>query len=200
MHIGLNCNSAIELDYGKISFLHIFLFVFEGNNHYFKLEYNEKNYNVIGLSMNKNSENPNKTVVKISDPAKTQKNNTGIIFLGIFILIAISAIIYMMVSSTPETSELVKNISVVLFVFSFILLAVMTILLFIQIVNLTNLMKDEVKPILRSTRETVNDIKGTVSFLGDKAVSPVIDTNAKIAGINKIIKILIPKKEEKKGS
>ncbi|HPJ66089.1 MAG TPA: hypothetical protein PK243_11250 [Flexilinea sp.] len=150
--------------------------------------------------MNNDLENSNKTVVKISDPVKKQKSNKGIIFLGLFILVAISAIIYMMVCSTPETSELVKNISVVLFVFSFILLAVMTILLFIQIINLTNLIKDEVKPILKSTKETVNDIKGTVSFLGDKAVSPVIDTHAKIAGINKIIKVLIPKKEEKKGS
>lgn len=150
--------------------------------------------------MNKDSGDPNKKVVEISDPVKTKKNNTGIILLGIFILLTISGIIYLMVRSTPETSELVKNISVVLFVFSFILLVVMTILLFVQIVNLTNLFKDEVKPILRCTRDTVNEIKGTVSFLGDKAVSPVIDTHAKIAGINKIIKILIPKKEEKKGS
>ena len=54
--------------------------------------------------MNNDLENSNKTVVKISDPVKKQKSNKGIIFLGLFILVAISAIIYMMGCSTPETS------------------------------------------------------------------------------------------------
>ncbi len=95
-----------------------------------------------------------------------------------------------------ETSELVKNISIVLFAFTAVLGTIASIILIVQFATLINLLKNEIKPVLKTTRETVNNVKGTVSFMGDKMVSPVIETNAKIAGVHRIISILIRMKRK----
>lgn len=128
---------------------------------------------------------------------KPEKGSGIFILLGIPILAAIAAIVYLMVISSVETSELVKNISIVLLVFSSVIGTISLIILIIQLAKLTNLVKNEVKPIMTTTRETVNHVKGTASFISDKMVTPVISTNAKIAGINRVVSILIPKKKKK---
>ena len=135
----------------------------------------------------------------LSEEGKTKpKKGSGIfILLGVLILVAVAAIVYLMVISSVETSELVKNISIVLLVFSSVIGTVSLVILIIQLAKLTNLVKNEAKPIMTTTRETVNHVKGTASFISDKMVTPVISTNAKIAGINRVVSILIPKKKKK---
>jgi hypothetical protein len=134
----------------------------------------------------------------LSEGKTKPKKGSGIfILLGILILVAIAAIVYLMVISSVETSELVKNISIVLLVFSSVIGTVSLVILIIQLAKLTNLVKNEAKPIMTTTRETVNHVKGTASFISDKMVTPVISTNAKIAGINRVVSILIPKKKKK---
>lgn len=128
---------------------------------------------------------------------KPEKGSGIFILLGILILAAIAAIIYLMVISSLETSELVKNISIVLLVFSSVIGTVSLVILIIQLAKLINLVKNEAKPIMTTTRETVNHVRGTASFISDKMVTPVIATNAKIAGINRVVSIFIPKKKKK---
>jgi len=43
-----------------------------------------------------------------------------------------------------------------------------------------------VKPILNSTSETVNTLKGTVQFLSDNVSEPVIVLNERLASIKKL--------------
>jgi uncharacterized membrane protein len=134
----------------------------------------------------------------LSEGKTKPKKGSGIfILLGILILVAVAAIVYLMVISSVETSELVKNISIVLLVFSSVIGTVSLVILIVQLSKLTNLVKNEAKPIMTTTRETVNHVKGTASFISDKMVTPVISTNAKIAGINRVVSILIPKKKKK---
>lgn len=128
---------------------------------------------------------------------KPKKDSGIFILLGILTLAAVAAIVYLMVISSVETSELVKNISIVLLVFSSVIGTVSLVILIVQLSKLTNLVKNEAKPIMTTTRETVNHVKGTASFISDKMVTPVISTNAKIAGINRVVSILIPKKKKK---
>lgn len=131
---------------------------------------------------------------------KPEKSKTGLIVFAIIAFAGIAGLIYLMIISSPETSESVKDIAIVLFVFSFLLSTAALIILIVQTARLINLLKNEIKPVLETTKETVNEVKGTVSFLGDKAVTPVIQMNSKFAGVAKIAKILIPGKHKKKGS
>lgn len=131
---------------------------------------------------------------------KPEKNKAAFIAFAIIAFAGFAGLIYLMIISSPETSQSVKDISIVLFIFSFLLSTAALIILLIQTARLINLLKNEIKPILETTKETVNEVKGTVSFLGDKAVTPVIQMNSYFSGVSKIAKILIPGKHKNKGS
>jgi uncharacterized protein YoxC len=68
------------------------------------------------------------------------------------------------------------------------------IILVIQLAILTNLIQNEVKPILESTTETVNNLKGTVRFLSNNLTEPVIKINQSLAMTKRFIDLLKPKK------
>ena len=58
--------------------------------------------------------------------------------------------------------------------------------LIIQLASLINLLQNEVKPILKSTNETVNTLRGTSEFLSENLVEPVIKLNSYLAGLKKL--------------
>ena len=70
-----------------------------------------------------------------------------------------------------------------------IVIGVALVVLIIQLANLTNLLQHEIKPILNSTTDTVNTLKGTVRFLSDNVSEPVIKLNESLASIKKLVDI-----------
>jgi mevalonate kinase len=64
------------------------------------------------------------------------------------------------------------------------------IILIVQIARLTNLVENEVKPILDSTNETVSNLRGTTKFLSDNLVEPVIKLNELMAVLQRLLVLL----------
>jgi amino acid permease len=64
------------------------------------------------------------------------------------------------------------------------------IILIVQVAALTNLLQNEVKPILNSTTDTVNTLKGTVKFLSNNVSEPVIKLNQSLASLNRVLELL----------
>ncbi len=64
------------------------------------------------------------------------------------------------------------------------------IILIIQIARLTNLIENEVKPILDSTNETISNFRGTTKFLSDNLVEPVIKLNELMAVLQRLLELL----------
>jgi hypothetical protein len=52
------------------------------------------------------------------------------------------------------------------------------------------LIADDVKPILTETRGTVHKVQGTVSFVSENAVKPVVRVSATVAGARKMMSVL----------
>ncbi len=121
------------------------------------------------------------------------------ISLFIFLLVLIAGIAYFLIIASVDTISRIRDISIVLFVFESIIICLFLVILIIQFSILINLIQNEVKPILKTTKDTVNHIKGTVEFLGDNMVEPVIQTNSKIAGFTKIISNLKSGVKKQKG-
>jgi hypothetical protein len=64
------------------------------------------------------------------------------------------------------------------------------IILIVQLASLINLLQNEVRPILKSTTETVNTLRGTAEFLGENMVEPVIKLNGYLAGMSRVIELM----------
>ncbi len=146
--------------------------------------------------------NANDFEQKVKGTSEPESNNGkgGFILFGLIALAGIAGLIYLMVISSPETSVLVKDTAIILFIFGSLLFTASLIVLILQISKLINLLKNEIKPILETTKETAHNVKGTVSFLSDNAVTPVIQTNSKIAGVRSVTKILFPGIKNKRRS
>jgi hypothetical protein len=62
------------------------------------------------------------------------------------------------------------------------------VILIIQLATLTNLLQNEVKPLLESTNETANTLRGTAAFLSENLTEPVIKLNEYLSGIRRLLK------------
>ena len=105
----------------------------------------------------------------------------------------IFAIWYLMQSTTP--TDRIRDIFIIVVALESLVIGVALIILIMQLATLINLLQNEVRPILTATSETVNTLRGTVEFLGENAVEPVIKLNGYLAGMNRVIELMGIKKK-----
>ena len=128
-----------------------------------------------------------------SDKGSTGKN-IGFIFLGILLLgLIITGLVFLLQPGT-DTAR-VRDIFIIFMALEFLLIGIVMIILIIQIARLTLLLQNEIKPILESTSETANTLRGTTIFLSDHLVEPVMKMNQYLAGMNRIIGFFKTNKE-----
>jgi len=132
-------------------------------------------------------------------PAETKSKWTiqRIVFLSAGILGAVIAIIFgvgilLAFSGELEITALriqyIRNIFMVVIGLEGILIIGSIAILIVQITRLINMLKRDVKPVLATAQETVNTAKGTVEFVGDNTVRPIIRTSAFLSGVGVIIR------------
>jgi divalent metal cation (Fe/Co/Zn/Cd) transporter len=108
---------------------------------------------------------------------------------GILLLAALIFSTYWLLTNADKTST-IRDIFIIFLGFEFLLIGIALIILIIQLARLINLLQNEVKPILDSTNEMVNTLRGTTAFLSDNLVEPVMKLNEVIAGFQRLLQIL----------
>ncbi len=122
-----------------------------------------------------------------------QKNKTTlIIVIAIMLLIIVGMIVGIVAlsSSTAQNIEKVRDIFIIVLAFESLLIGSALIILIIQLALLSNLIQNEIAPILSSTKETVQTVKGTSKFISDKAVSPILSVAGLVAGGKKFFELV----------
>jgi hypothetical protein len=77
-----------------------------------------------------------------------------------------------------------------------LIIGIALVILITQLALLTNLLQNEIKPILKTTNETVNTLHGTVIFLSDNISEPVIKLNEYLAAIKKFFELVRPSRRQ----
>ncbi len=90
----------------------------------------------------------------------------------------------------------IRDIFIIFMALEFLLIGLVMVVLIAQLARLTHLLQTEIKPILDSSRETANTLKGTTAFLSENLVEPVIKLNEYLAGFNRVIKFIRPDKKK----
>jgi len=130
-----------------------------------------------------------------SDPRALRKQRltiVGINLLGIIVLgILVTGLIFLISPglTSIETVSRLRDIFIILMALESLLIGLALTILIIQIARLTNLLENEVKPILDSTNETISNLRGTTKFLSDNLVEPVIKLNEVIAVFQRVTDI-----------
>ena len=123
------------------------------------------------------------------DKRKQRLLVVGLVVLGIVILgILITGIVFLVSPglTSIDTVSRLRDIFIILMALESLLIGLALTILIIQITRLTNLLENEVKPILDSTNETISNLRGTTKFLSDNLVEPVIKLNEILAVFQRI--------------
>jgi hypothetical protein len=109
----------------------------------------------------------------------------GIIAAAVILLAGIVVAIIFLAKGPAETTARVRDIFIIFLALESLLIGAALVVLMIQLASLINLLQNEVKPILKSTSDTVNTLRGTTEFLSENMVAPVIKLNSYLAGLRK---------------
>lgn len=124
--------------------------------------------------------------------ASLRKQRWIIAVIILVVILVTAGIVFAIIALTknPDAASNIRDIFIIFMAFESLIIGAALVVLVIQIASLINLLQNEVKPILRSTSETVNTLRGTTQFLGENLVEPVIKLNSYLAGLRKFFGIL----------
>ena len=129
---------------------------------------------------------------------KNELQSTGkkvaLIIGGLLILSLVVVGLVLLLQPGTDTGR-VRDIFIIFMALEFLLIGGVMIILIIQLARLTLLLQNEIKPILESTNETANTLRGTTAFLSEHLVEPVLKSNQYLAGLNKILSFFKSEKE-----
>jgi hypothetical protein len=123
------------------------------------------------------------------EPSLTSEQRR-LIVLGFFVSIIIAALlavaVYLMVQN-PGVTTVIRDIFIIFLAIESMFIGFALVILMIQVARLTNLLQHEIKPILQSTQETLNTVRGTATFVSENLVEPVMKINSYIAAFSKFL-------------
>ena len=100
----------------------------------------------------------------------------------------------------PLWARVLRDIFIILMAIQSLAIGVLLIVLIVQIINLTQLLREEVLPILNSTNETVDTVKQTTNFVSDVVVSPLIQVVSTVSAVQGGLKAIFRRRRPRNGS
>ena len=128
---------------------------------------------------------PEESATQKAATAKQRWILAGII-AGVVLVVAVVIWAIVALSGHPAAAANVRDIFIIFMALESLIIGAALVVLIIQLASLINLLQNEVKPILKSTNETVNTLRGTSEFLSENLVEPVIKLNSYLAGLKKL--------------
>jgi len=119
--------------------------------------------------------------------------NRILVFFGILLVLALLAgILFAVVAmvNNPVKTETIRDIMIIFLAIEFSVISLVLIILIVQVALLTELLRNEVAPILKSTNETLANVRGTSEFLSDNLVKPVVKVNSSLTALRRAFDIL----------
>ena len=108
--------------------------------------------------------------------------------LAVLILVAVLVLGTWYLFTNPAQAAVVRDIFIIFMALETMLIGLTLVILIVQLARLINLLQNEIKPILDSTNETVNTLRGTMTFLSDNLAEPVVKLNETFAAFGEVRK------------
>jgi hypothetical protein len=109
----------------------------------------------------------------------------GLIIGAVLVLGLVVVGLVLLLQPGTDTAR-IRDVFIIFMALEFLLIGIVMIVLIVQLARLTLLLQNEIKPILDSTKETANTLRGTTVFLSEHLVEPVLKMNQYLAGLSRI--------------
>lgn len=132
---------------------------------------------------------PDPSPISQEEQSRRKMAIAGAIGGGILLLaLLVTVVIYL---ALPDTNtEKIRDIMIIIMALEFMFLGVALLVLIVQLATLLNLLQNEIIPIVESTNETANTLRGTTVFLSENLTEPVIKLNEYLAGIMRLASLI----------
>jgi len=137
---------------------------------------------------------PPRTPEQIEQDKQMKRIMIGVTIGAVILLILLGVAIYFLLQPATPTDK-IRDVFIIVVALESLIIGVALIVLVVQLASLINLLQNEVRPILKATNETVNNLRGTAEFLGENVVEPVIKLNSYLAGLNRMLELMGVKKK-----
>ena len=128
----------------------------------------------------------------VVDELAARKRRNIIIVLSIggvlFVALIVFSIWYLL-QPTTETDQ-IRDVFIIFMALESLVIGVALVVLVVQLATLINLLQNEVRPMLESTNETINTLRGTTAFLSENLVEPVVKMNEYLAGLRRVLELM----------
>jgi hypothetical protein len=129
-------------------------------------------------------------IEKVESEASQKKILIWMVVIVILVLAGLAAGTILLLRSDVGTTSHIRDIFIIFMALESFIIGLALIILIVQLATLINLLQNEIKPILNSTSETVNTLRGTATFLSDNLAEPVIKLNETVAVVRKLVDFL----------
>ena len=137
---------------------------------------------------------PQPTAEQLEQERQMKRIMTGVIIGAVILLVLLVVAIYFLLQPATPTDK-IRDVFIIVVALESLIIGVALIVLVVQLASLINLLQNEVRPILKATSETVNNLRGTAEFLGENVVEPVVKLNGYLAGLTRMLELMGIKKK-----
>lgn len=117
------------------------------------------------------------------------QKRAAIIITSIVVLLVVAGLIWLAIVlvNNPTQAAAWRDVFIIFMALEFILIGAALVILIVQLAVLTNMLQHEIKPILESTNETVNTVRGTTLFVSENLVEPIMKLNSYVAALSSVM-------------
>jgi len=137
---------------------------------------------------------PQSTAEQQEQERQMKRIMTGVSIGAVILVILLGLAIFFLLQPATPTDK-IRDVFIIVVALESLVIGVALIVLVVQLASLINLLQNEVRPILKATNETVNNLRGTAEFLGENMVEPVIKLNSYLAGLYRMLELMGIKKK-----
>ena len=83
-----------------------------------------------------------------------------------------------------------RDIAIIVLAFLSIVIGVLLAVMIVQIQRLIKMLRQEIKPVIDSTNQTVSTVRGTTTFISRHLVSPIIEVSGFVSGLRRTLQLL----------
>lgn len=112
----------------------------------------------------------------------------SIIVIVVILALIVLATIFLVNPANSDITEQIRDVFIIFMALESLVIGIALVVLIVQLSTLINLLQNEIRPIINSTNETVNTVKGTAQFLSKNLAEPVIKINELAAKIKRLVK------------
>lgn len=137
---------------------------------------------------------PEERAAQREQEKQMKRTMTAVVIGAVILLVLLGAAIYFLLQPATPTDK-IRDIFIIVVALESLVIGVALVVLIVQMASLINLLQNEVRPILKATNDTVNNLRGTAEFLGENVVEPVIKMNGYMAGLYRMLELMGVKKK-----